>query len=151
MSETGAGSAHAAPLSEHPDIVAMNARYEWASESPTAQIADGLTMLAGLFVALSPWIVGFNHAGTLMPNNLITGLTVAVLGMSFAGAYERFHRVSWICPLLGVWVIISPFVVSGAPTNMRVVLSNVIAGAVIVLLGLADLVPMYNAGREARR
>lgn len=151
MSDTGAASTHAAPLSEHPDIVAMNARYERASESPTAQVADGLTMMAGLFVALSPWIVGFNHAGTLVPNNLITGLTVAVLGMSFAAAYERFHRVTWICPLLGAWVIISPWVVSGAPTNMRVVLSNVIGGGVIVLLGLADVMPMLSASREARR
>lgn len=151
MSDMGTASPHTV-MSEHPDIVAMTARYEQASETPTAQITDGLTMLAGLFVALSPWIAGFNHAGTLVPNNLITGLAVAFLGMAYAAAYERTHRLTWVCPVLGVWAIIAPFVVSGAPTSTSVVLCNVIGGAVIVLLGLADLMPMYAVRRsEVRR
>lgn len=150
MSEAKAVSTHA-PLSEHPDIVAMNARYEWASESPTAQVANGLTIMAGLFMALSPWIVGFNGARTLMINNLVIGLTVALLGMSFAAMYERSHRVTWVCPMLGAWAIISPWVVTGAPTTTGVVLSNVIGGAVIVLLGLADEMPMFLTRREVHR
>ncbi len=136
-------------MAGHPDIVAMNARYERASETVTAQATDTATVLAGLFVALSPWIAGFSGS-TLMVNNLVIGLAIAALGASFAVAYDRAHRVSWACPLLGVWTIISVWTVTGAEATTAVTLSNVIGGAVVVLLGLAAMLPMYTAHREAR-
>ena len=142
MSETRAPS-----MREHPDIMAMDARYEAAAETAAAQLFEGLTLLAGLFVAASAWIVGFAGSTTLMVNNLIVGLAVVLLGMSFALTYERAHRLTWVCPVLGAWTIASPWVVSGAPTSTRVVLTNVISGAAVVLIGLADYVPMYLARR----
>lgn len=138
-----------AQMTEHPDIVAMSARYERMSETPTAQAADGLTVLAGLFVALSPWIVGFSES-TLAVNNLIIGLAIAVLGAGFAAAYERTHRLVWVCPLLGVWTIIAVWTVSGAEATTGEVVSNVIGGAAVVLLGLAAMAPMVMAHRAAR-
>ncbi|WP_176440029.1 hypothetical protein [Haloechinothrix alba] len=39
-------------MTDHPDIVATGARYDRMAETPAAQLTDGLTMLAGLFVAL---------------------------------------------------------------------------------------------------
>ncbi len=145
MSET-----HAERMSEHPDIIAMNARYESAAETPTAQVLDGLTMMAGLFVAASPWIVGFSSSTALTVNLLIAGIAVAILGMAFSTAYERTHRLTWVCPLLGVWAIISPWVVSGASTETSVVLSCVLGGGAVALLGLADYAPMYLARRTAK-
>lgn len=136
-------------MTEHPDIVAMSARYERIAETPTAQATDGLTVLAGLFVALSPWIVGFSGTA-LAVNNLVIGLTVTVLGGGFATAYERTHRLAAVCPLLGVWTIIAVWTMSGVEATTGVVLSNVIGGAAVTLLGLAALVPLYTARRAAR-
>lgn len=138
-----------ARMTEHPDIVAMSARYDRMAETPTAQATDGLTMLAGFFVALSPWIVGF--AGSpLAINNLVIGLGIAGLGAGFAAAFERTHRLTWVCPLLGVWTIIAVWTVSGVDATTRVVLSNVIGGAAVAVLGLAAMAPMYMARRSAR-
>jgi hypothetical protein len=136
-------------MTEHPDIVAMSARYERISETPTAQAADCLTVLAGLFVALSPWIIGFSES-TLAVNNLIIGLAVAILGAGFATSYERTHRLMWVCPLLGIWTIIAVWTVSGAAATTGMVLGNVFGGAVIVLLGLGAMAPMYMARRSAQ-
>jgi len=143
---------HAAPkMTEHPDIVAMSARYDRMAESITAQATDALTVLAGLFVALSPWIVGFTDTSAgLARNNLVIGLAVAALGASFALAYERTHRLIWVCPLLGVWTIVAVWLVSGAETTTATVLSNVIGGAVVTALGLIAMVPMFLAQRSAR-
>lgn len=70
---------HAAPkMTEHPHIVAMSARYDRMAESITAQATDALI-----------------------------GLAVAALGASFALAYERTHRLIWVCPLLGAWTIVA--------------------------------------------
>lgn len=136
-------------LTEHPDIVAMSARYERMAETPTAQVTDGLTVLAGLFVALSPWIIGF-AGSSLAINNLVIGLTIAGLGAGFASAFERTHRLTWVCPLLGVWTIVAVWTVSGADATTGVILSNVIGGAAVVVLGLAAMAPMFMARRSAR-
>lgn len=134
-------------MEEHPDITALRARYDRASETRIAKAVDGLTLMAGLYVAMSPWIVGFNTTPTLLVNDLITGLAVAMLALGFASAFGRTHGMTWTMPLLGVWVIITPWVVSGITTSTGIVLSNVISGAVVVLLGLAALgVSMMRRG-----
>lgn len=126
------------PISGHPDLSEMRQRYERA-EGPASQFTDGMIALAGLFVALAPWITGFNGLSTLAVNNLITGLAIALLGLGFAVTYDRIHRIAWVCPLLGVWAIVSVFVVSGSVLTVSSVLSNVIGGGVVVLVGLAAM------------
>ncbi|MGW1681371.1 SPW repeat protein [Saccharopolyspora sp. NPDC002376] len=132
------------PIAGHPDLSEMRMRYERASETPTAQVADGLVVLSGLFVALSPWITGF-YASTpsLALNNLVTGLTAAVLGLSFAAAFHRTHGIAWTCPVLGVWTIVSVFVMSGTAIMTSTVLCNVIGGAILVLAGLGTMAPAF--------
>lgn len=138
-----------AAMAEHPDLVAMGARYERASESLTAQASDTLTTLAGLYVALSPWIVGFSDSAVAI-NNLVTGLAIAGLGAAYALAYERTHRLTWVCPLLGVWTIIAAWVMADVATTTGMIVSNVVGGAAVVVFGLAAMVPMYTAQRAAR-
>lgn len=129
-----------APIAGHPDLTEMRTRYERASETPTAQVADGLVVLGGLFVALSPWITGFAATTpSLALNNLIIGLAAAVLGLSFAAAYHRTHGIAWTCPALGVWTILAVFVMSGTAMTTSTVLCNIIGGAVLVLAGAATM------------
>lgn len=123
-------------IDEHPDIVAMRMRYEQAAESPVAQITEGLGVLAGLYLAISPWVAGFSHLPTITANNLITGIAVTVLALGFASAFGRTHGVVWVAPLIGVWTILAPWVVSGAVATTAVIANNVIVGAVCALLGL---------------
>jgi hypothetical protein len=83
----------------------------------------------GLFVALSPWIAGFSDRAALTRSNLVIGLAVALLGAGFAMAYERTHRLTWVCPLLGIWTIVSVWAVRRAEATTPAVWSNVIGGA----------------------
>lgn len=132
------------PIAGHPDLTEMRMRYERASETPTAQAADGLVVLSGLFIALSPWITGFHTVTpSLTLNNLVTGLTAAVLGLSFAAAFHRTHGIAWTCPVLGVWTIVSVFILSGTAIMSSTVLCNVIGGAVLILAGLGTMAPAF--------
>jgi HAD superfamily hydrolase (TIGR01490 family) len=124
-------------IEEHPDLTALRLRYERAAETPVAQLVDGLTFLAGLYAAISPWVAGFNNFTTLTANNLVTGIALALLAVGFASAYGRTHGMAWTAPVIGVWLIISPFVVQGAVTTTSTVLNNVLVGAAVVVLGLA--------------
>ncbi|MFC5751568.1 SPW repeat protein [Actinomadura rugatobispora] len=128
-----------AGIGAHPDLVELRSHYEMAAEQPAARALDGLIILSGLYLALSPWILGFGRfggTGDLQVNNLITGLAVAAMAMGLAAAFGRTHGVAWTVPLIGVWTIIAPWVVSGASPKGGTIISNVIVGALIVVLGI---------------
>ncbi|GII65483.1 hypothetical protein Skr01_55680 [Sphaerisporangium krabiense] len=125
-------------LEAHPDIVAMRAKYERAGSSVVAQVIEGLILLAGLYLAISPWVVGFiTGQPRLSVNNLITGLVVAALALGFASAYGRTYGLTWMLPILGIWTIITPWVIRSVSTGT--IANNVATGAVILLLGLGAM------------
>lgn len=124
------------PIEKHPDLAALRDHYDQAAGNPVAQVNDGLLMLAGLYLAASPWIVGFHGTTTLMINNLIVGLAAALLAFGFASAFGRLHGLGFAMPVLGVWMIISPWVVAGVSTTAGMIWSNVACGAVVLVLGL---------------
>jgi len=126
-------------MSTHPDIVELRDKYEAASQTPVLQAIDGLTFMAGMYLAMSPWIVGFNGFTTLAGANLIAGAALAMLAFGFASAYGRTHGLTWVAPLIGVWAIIAPWVVSGDVSTTATVWSNVVVGAVAIVLGLGAM------------
>jgi SPW repeat len=137
MSENTSMASHPdlADVKRAHDLQELRQRYERAAETPTGQLIEGLIMLGGLYIALSPWIVGFS--GPLQINNLVVGLAIAALGFGFGAAYGSLHRLAWVCPVLGAWTIVSLWLVSGVVLTFGTLLSNIIAGAVVLLCGLA--------------
>lgn len=133
-------STPSAPIEEHPDVARMRVRYEQIAESPMSQVADGLAVLSGLYLATSAWVVGFTDQFALAITNVFVGFSLALLAMGFASAFGRTHGIAWIAPLLGVWTIVAPWVVAdaGSPATSAIV-SNVIIGAVMVLVTLPQL------------
>ncbi|NRI64418.1 hypothetical protein C7T36_21760 [Rhodococcus sp. AD45-ID] len=121
----------------HPDIVALRERHDQVAQEPTAQITDGMMMMSGLYGAASAWIVGFDNQTPLTVTNLITGLAIAVLSVAFATAYGRSHGLTFVAPLLGIWLIVSPWIVSGVDTSTAMIWSNSVVAALVCLLGLA--------------
>lgn len=127
------------PLEEHPDLLEMRAKYERAAQAPTVQVVSGLTFMTGLYLAISPWVVGFAGAANLTVSDLIVGIALALLGLGYASVYGRTHGIAWVAPLIGVWAIISPWVVTGAPTTTSTLVSNIVTGGVAVVLGIATV------------
>lgn len=135
-------------MSRHPDIVELREKYERASEAPDAQAVTGLLFLTGLYIAISPWVVGFNGFSTLTVNNLVCGIALAMLALGFASVYGRTHGIVWAAPLIGLWLIVSPWVVSGNVDTTSTIWNNVVAGALALLLGLGSMVlGMSRTGR----
>ncbi|MBP0461305.1 SPW repeat protein [Streptomyces montanisoli] len=143
-------AAHTSPgIDQHPDIMALRAHSERATSTPAAQAVEGLALLAGLYLAISPWIVGFSGLTTLTVNNLIAGLAFTVLTMGFVNsAYERTHGMSWAALGIGIWAIIAPWVVSGSVDTTRTIWSNCVVGGVMVLLSLATGAMVARAARR---
>src|SRR5271168_4890702 len=115
-------------IDHHPDLLALRERYERAAESMTAQGTFGLTLLTAVYAAVSPWIVGFTGTRALVVNDFIVGLVCVALDCS--------HGMTWTLPVFGVWLIVSPWILHGVSPHGGMIWSNVIAGAVLTLLGL---------------
>jgi SPW repeat len=139
-------------IDQHPDIAEMRARYERVAETTQVQSIEGLVFLAGVYLAASPWIVGFRPvARDLAITNLITGIAVALLAVGHATAYGRTHGLSWATPAFGIWTIVAPWVVLGTLADGGVIANNVVTGALITLLGVATMAMAMVGSARARR
>lgn len=128
-------------IAEHPDIVALREHYARANETFLARTVEGLIILAGTYAAISPWVIGFTRSSpNLVASNLIVGLAVALLAVGFASAYERTHGMSWVLVVMGIWLIITPWVVTGVSTTPAMLVSNIIVGACVLILGFVATV-----------
>jgi hypothetical protein len=135
-------------IEQHPDLAEMRSRFERVTTTPKAQAVETLALITGLYLAASPWIAGFNGLTTLAICNLITGVAYALFMGGFGSAYERTHAMAWAAAAIGAWTIISPWVVAGNVDTTRSVVSNIIVGAVALLLGLA--MAAMAGGRTSR-
>ena len=114
-----------------------------------AQAAATLGILTGLWVALSPLFITLQNGGSnANVADLIAGLAVAAFGAVALASRRGFGGLEFGSLVLGVWVIISSFILDAKFTIATPMFwSNTIAGAVLVLLGLAGLA---TAGRATR-
>jgi hypothetical protein len=151
----------ATPLSRRPEpggefsqaVPASSAAAEYlrpaTSRGVAAQAAAAFGMLTGLWVALSPLFIALQHGGTNAADaNVIAGL-VATGAAAFALASPRgFPGLQFGSLLLGVWVIISSFILAAKFTIATPMYwSNTFSGAVLVLLALAGLATLRSATR----
>ncbi|MGW3328467.1 SPW repeat protein [Streptomyces virginiae] len=136
-------------IEHHPDLAEMRTRFERVTSTPRAQAVEALALITGLYLAASPWIVGFSGLTPLAINNLIAGLAFCLCMSGLGSAYERTHAMAWTAVALGAWTIVAPWVIAGEMDTTRTVVSNVIAGGVALCLGLA-MAGMASRDRGAR-
>jgi len=100
----------------------MEIQEAWAWE-------DWVDMVLGAWLAMSPWILGFSDSHPAATRNaLIVGIVVAALSALTFLAYSVIEE--WVDVVLGAWLIVSPWVLSGSP-NLAVVADFVIVGALV--------------------
>ncbi|HZF92368.1 SPW repeat protein [Streptomyces sp.] len=122
-------------ITSHPDASEMRARYDRVLGGRDVALVDGPVFLLGLYCAVSPWILHYTTSQPdLVPHNLVIGIAIAVLALGFTRAPERMYGLSWACCALGVWMIVSPWIVGDGP-DAGVVWNNIIIGALAVILG----------------
>lgn len=135
-------------MATHPDLVELRRRYDAASASPIAEGAAGLALLGAVFLAASPWIVGFSALTAITVSNLTAGGALAVLVIALTAAYGRMHGLTFVVPAIGIWTIVAPWVIAGAMDTTRTIWSNACAGGAIVVFGLAMLAVGFLRARR---
>jgi hypothetical protein len=113
-----------------------------ADRGMLADAGTALALLTGLWVAISPWFLVLQKPamGNATANDLIAGLAVAAIAMFALSGAHGFRSLHIGALGLGVWTIISPFILD-AKFNIAASMywSNIISGALIAVLALAAL------------
>jgi hypothetical protein len=73
-----------------------------------ARTASVLTLIAGIWLIISPFWGGFYSAPAPFWNTLIVGVVVTVLALIRAAYPAENVGLSWINLILGLWLIVSP-------------------------------------------
>ncbi|WP_431945127.1 SPW repeat protein [Actinacidiphila sp. bgisy167] len=124
-------------IEQHPDLLELRDDYERATATNRGQATEAMGLIAGTYLAASPWIVGFNGLSTITVSTLIAGIAYALLMGGVGRGYERTHSKAWAAAVIALWTIISPWCIAGDVSTTRTITNNVIVGVIALILALA--------------
>jgi hypothetical protein len=97
---------------------------------------DQVILVLGLWLIVSPWALAYPAGSLQMTNAIVSGLILAVLS-----AFELYKTYFWavvVNLLVGIWVVISPWVLRIADTR-TVMWNELIVGIAVVVLALWEM------------
>jgi hypothetical protein len=108
----------------------------------TTRWQDWAELVLGVWLFFSPWLLGYSDVSAAATNAHIIGAAIVVFSLIELYTWERWEE--WINLVLGVWLIISPWVLGfnmvGRPTQNMVVL-----GILMIVL------PLWAVGQQRAR
>lgn len=113
-----------------------------ANTRSTAKYASGLNVIAGLWLIIAPWVLGYSELTAVLWNDMIVGVLIAIFaGIRFAKPLRR-QGISWINLVLGIWLIAASVVLPhgvGVVTEGALAFWNdIILGSIVVILSIAS-------------
>lgn len=118
---------------------------DYPETSVPGRNASLINFILGIWILISPFVLGFVESESLLWNNVLVGIAVAAIAGVCAWSRRRGHSgLSWINFVLGIWLVISPFVF-GLEESAVVTWHQVIVG-----IGVAVLAALSAMARPSR-
>jgi hypothetical protein len=124
--------------SEDKDVVTVK------NEEGNAKAASIVNVVAGIWLVLSPFLLGYSNSKPDIWSNIVAGLIVLIVGWVNAADPARSVRRSWINMLAGIWVFISAFIL-GHTNTQTMFWNDLIIGALVVIMAIV------SAAQSAKR
>ena len=111
----------------------------------TVQWTSGINIVAGLWLIIAPFVLGYELIQAALWNDVIVGIIIAAFAVARVARPLMNPSLSWINAVLGLWLIVAPFVlayggtmevegaVGGAQTAMW---NDIIVGVIVLVLGV---------------
>jgi hypothetical protein len=100
-----------------------------------ARTASVLNIIAGIWLIISPFWMGFWTGPAPLWNTLVVGVVVGLLALVRACYPTQNVGLSWVNLILGIWLIVSPFFLP-YQNWMVAVRNDVIVGIVVGVLAI---------------
>ena len=106
----------------------------WMENWTNAKLCDVANLVLGAFLFFSPWMFGFD-AGKVSENDFVAGIVIAVLAIAALAALAVWEE--WLNLIVGLWVLVSPWVLGFQGTTAMTV--HVIVGAAVAILAAIEI------------
>jgi len=97
---------------------------------------DWVNLACGVLLFISPWVLRFSGDMMATRSAWITGVVVAIFAVAALVQFAEWEE--WISLLLGVWMIVAPWVVSFSTVGVAVA-AFVILGIVVALASMSEI------------
>jgi|GEM_PF-579768 len=97
---------------------------------------SGTNILLGLWLILTPLFFGY-ASGAVLASDMIAGAAIAILAAFRTYQPDVGDWADWLTALLGVWVILSPWIV-GFTNNQAHTFNNVMVGSIVLAFALVS-------------
>jgi len=108
---------------------------EWSNE----KLCDAANLVLGVILFFSPWIFALD-GGAQSQNAFVCGVIVVVLSLAALTAFAVWEE--WLNLIVGLWLIVSPWVLGFAHTTAMTV--NVVIGILVAALAAIELWIKYQ-------
>jgi hypothetical protein len=99
-----------------------------------AKLCDVANLILGAVLFASPWLFKFD-AGRASENAYIAGIVIAVLAIAALAAFAVWEE--WLNLIVGLWTLVSPWVLGFQGTRAMTV--TAIIGAAVAILAAVEL------------
>ena len=110
-----------------------------APERSSRHGSGWVNIVLGIWVIVSPFVLAF-HSPKAVWSNVITGIVVGILAIIRWSTHQMGW--SWLNLILGIWLVISPFVLFASGAAMW---NNVILGIIIAAFALTNTYSKVSA------
>jgi SPW repeat len=100
-----------------------------------ARLCDVANLILGAILFVSPWIFGFDGSRAAENAN-IAGIVIVVLAIAALAAFAVWEE--WLNLIVGLWTLISPWVLN-FHTNTKAMAVCVIIGIAVAVLAAVEI------------
>jgi hypothetical protein len=97
--------------------------------------ADWVNLVLAVVLVLSPWVLAFS-AGAATFNALIAGLVIGLIAIGTLVAFAQWEE--WVTLVLGLWVLVAPFVL-GFTADAMAMWTHILVGLAVAILAAVEL------------
>ncbi len=103
----------------------------------TAKNLNWVIALAGIWEVIAPFVLSYTKVSSAMWDAIIIGIVLVILGVwaALANSPGTVKGLSWVNAILGLWLIIAPFILSYSSTASAM-WNDIIVGVIVVILGV---------------
>ncbi len=101
----------------------------------TAKFFGWITAIGGLWEILSPFILGTSSSTGAMVDAIILGAFLVLFGLWVALSRwnSAVRTLSWINAVLGLWLVLAPFIIGYSSATGAMVNDIIVGGVVLVI------------------
>jgi len=113
-----------------------------ASQNPLrAGYQDWVNLVCAVLLFISPWILAFSGESGATRAAWITGVVVAVFAIAALVQFAEWEE--WVSGLLGLWMILAPWIVGFASVGLAVA-AFVVLGIVVLAASASELWQVHH-------